>query len=73
MVAPAREVPEAVLRVASEVMGVDALPELALRLTRARARWAVEREGRRRERDLSLLLELTAGYAESLDVETLLP
>ncbi len=46
--------------------------ELPFRLARAYERHRQMREERRRERDLSMLLELTADYAESLDVESIL-
>ena len=46
--------------------------ELPSRISRARSRLAAEVEAQQRQRDLSLLLQLTADYAESLDVEELL-
>jgi len=46
--------------------------ELAWRLRRAMMRQHKRQEMRRRQQDLSLLVELTSDYAESLDVEALL-
>jgi PAS domain S-box-containing protein len=46
--------------------------ELALRLAQAQARFVAQREALKRQRDLALLLDLTADYAGSLDVEALL-
>ncbi|MBK7864973.1 MAG: PAS domain S-box protein [Archangiaceae bacterium] len=46
--------------------------ELVLRLKRAHARRTTYREARARQRDLQVLLELTARYAEASDVDELL-
>lgn len=46
--------------------------ELPARLARARLRHLPLKEAQRRQRDLALLLKLTADYAESLDAEELL-
>lgn len=46
--------------------------ELGERLTLVHARHLEQREARKRERDLSLLLQLTSTYASSLDPEALL-
>ncbi len=46
--------------------------ELPSRLQRALARHSLDREAQQRQKDLSLLLQLTADYAESTDVQELL-
>lgn len=57
----------------ADFVAVSELDEqLPLRLGQAARRGTRELEARERERDLSLLLQLTADYAESLDVEELL-
>jgi PAS domain S-box-containing protein len=57
----------------AEVMTAGAEPyELAYRLRRVAERHLEQQEQQRRQEDLTLLLELTADYAESLDVEGLL-
>ncbi len=57
----------------ADLVAVERLElELPFRLSRALSREAQRREAQKREKDLSLLLNLTADYAGSLDVETLL-
>lgn len=57
----------------AEVMTVGGPPhELAWRLRRVAERHRERQELMRRQQDLSLLVELTADYAESFDVEALL-
>jgi len=57
----------------ADLVAVDRLEfELPFRLSRALARETQRRESQKREKDLQLLLNLTADYAGSLDVETLL-
>ncbi|AKJ07969.1 Adenylate cyclase [Archangium gephyra] len=57
----------------AEVMTVGGQPhELAWRLRRVAERHRERQELMRRQQDLSLLVELTADYAESFDVEALL-
>ncbi|QRK10159.1 PAS domain S-box protein [Archangium violaceum] len=57
----------------AEVMTAGGAPyELAWRLRRVAERHRERQELMRRQQDLSLLVELTADYAESLDVEALL-
>ncbi|HLL83078.1 MAG TPA: PAS domain S-box protein, partial [Longimicrobium sp.] len=60
-------------RGASDLVSIEALDqELPFRLRAAHARYLARREQRRREKDLKLLLNLTADYAESLDVKEIL-
>jgi len=47
-------------------------PELGWRLQKARERHALELQSREQQRNLDMLLELTARYAESTDVDALL-
>jgi len=55
-----------------EVVSPQALDaELVPRLQHLRARLATLKEAQQRQRDLKVLLELTAGYAESADVDEL--
>jgi PAS domain S-box-containing protein len=60
------------LRPADILTAPLAIHELAWRLQRAAARHAEREEQARSQEDLSLLLELTADYAETSDVEALL-
>ena len=56
-----------------EVVAPEALEtELLARVLRVRARLATLNEAQQRQRDLQILLELTARYAESTDVDDLL-
>ena len=56
-----------------EVVAPEAVErELISRLTHVRARLALFREAQQRQRDLQVLLELTARYAEATDVAELL-
>jgi len=56
-----------------EVVGPDKLDaELVARLGHLRARLATLREAQQRQRDLQVLIELTARYAEARDVEELM-
>lgn len=60
-------------RGASDMVSVQTLDEeLPFRLRSAHGRHLALREAVRREKDLSLLLELTADYAEALNVQALL-
>ena len=60
------------LRLADFVTPAALAGELPARLTRAQAGHAAALEERQREKDLALLLKLTADYAESTDVAELL-
>lgn len=60
------------LRISDFVTEGEVERELPARLIQAQARHLQEKEAQQRQRDLSLLLKLTADYAESLDVEELL-
>ncbi len=66
---PARETGAAVLDTVSPGALDD---ELVPRLARLRARLALLTEAQQRQRDLQVLLALTARYADALDVEALL-
>ena len=65
------DVPEGV-PISDAVARTRVAEELPWRLLRAAERHRERLEQLRRQRDLSLLLELTADYAETLDVEALL-
>lgn len=68
-----KSVPEALLAGANDLLRKDLLEaDLPLRLKLALVRGAKELEGRERHRELQILLELTAKFAGSLDVEVLL-
>lgn len=54
------------------VVGEISTAELVLRVRQAHSRWVTARDSTRQQRDLRLLLGLTADYAASLDVAELL-
>lgn len=57
---------------AADLVHVSRLEDLEARLKGVHARHLAQREARKREKDLALLLHLTATYASSLDPEALL-
>lgn len=68
-----KSVPETLLGGANDLLRIDLLEaDLPLRLKLALHRGARERELNERHRELKILLELTAKFAETLDVEVLL-
>ena len=73
LIDPAAPPDESLLSAVSEVLGMaSAAEELPFRLRRVQGRREAAIELQRGERDLALLLKLTADYAEALDVEVLL-
>ena len=73
LIEPENPPSETLLASAAEVVSAGAaIQELPFRLRRALARRNAGTELQRRERDLSLLLQLTASYAETTDAEALL-